>query len=252
MYFNKEDISMYYEKHGNSPQTILILPGWGDNRKTFYHLINYFKEEYTIYIVDYPGFGNSVIPNKDLTIYDYTNYIRELMTNENIKDPIIIAHSFGGRIATLLTGYYKEKISKLILIDTASIKPRQTLKGFIKKTVYKILKNLKKLLPKNKREVFTKKLLKIFGSKDYQSLPNGMHQTFKNIVNENLKYYIKDIESETLIIWGEKDQATPLKDGIKFNSLIKDSALIIYPNRGHFSYLEEPYLTNKIIENFIK
>ena len=111
---------------------------------------------------------------------------------------------------------------------------------------------MKKLLPKNKREVFTKKLLKIFGSKDYQSLPNGMHQTFKNIVNENLKYYIKDIESETLIIWGEKDQATPLKDGIKFNSLIKDSALIIYPNRGHFSYLEEPYLTNKIIENFIK
>lgn len=252
MYFNKEEVSIYYEKYGNSKKTILILPGWGDTRKTFNNIIEHFKEEYSIYILDYPGFGNSIIPNKDLTIYDYTNIIIDLMASENIKDPIIIAHSFGGRIATLLTGYYKEKISKLVLIDTASIKPKQTIKSRLKKLSYKILKNIKILIPKRKRADFSKKLLKIFASKDYQTLPQGMHQTFKNIVNEDLKDYIKEIESETLIIWGEKDEATPLKDGIKFKNLIKNSALIIYPKSGHFSYLEQPYLTNKILDNFIK
>ena len=59
-----------------------------------------------------------------------------------IKKPIIIAHSFGGRIATLLTGYYKEKIDKIIMIDAASIKPRKSIKALIKQTTYKILKKL--------------------------------------------------------------------------------------------------------------
>ena len=67
----------------------------------------------------------------------------------------------------------------------------------------------------------------------------------------NAKNYLKSIESETLIIWGEKDIDTPLKDAYKINKLIKDSALIIYPNAPHFSYLTYPELTNKIIKSYL-
>ena len=55
------------------------------------------------------------------------------------------------------------------------------------------------------------------------------------------------IKTNTLIIWGEKDQDTPLKDAVIINKLIRSSALIIYKKRGHFSYLEEIPLTNKIL-----
>ena len=114
MYYNKNNYAIYYEKIGHNEQTIVILPGWGDTRKTFNFLINELKENYTIYIIDYPGFGNSPFPNHDLTIYDYTNIIRDFLIEKNINNPTIIAHSFGGRIATLLTGYYKEKINKYV------------------------------------------------------------------------------------------------------------------------------------------
>ena len=40
MYYNEEDISLYYEKYGSGEKTILILPGWGDNRKTFYNIMH--------------------------------------------------------------------------------------------------------------------------------------------------------------------------------------------------------------------
>ena len=119
MYYNKDDISMYYEKYGNSDKVIIILPGWGDTRNTFKIMIDYFKLNYSVYIFDYPGFGNSVFPNRDLTIYDYTNIIREFIKDEGISNPIIIAHSFGGRIAVLMAGYYKDSIKKLIMIDTS-------------------------------------------------------------------------------------------------------------------------------------
>ena len=79
-----------------------------------------------------------------------------------------------------------------------------------------------------------------------------MHKTFKNIVNENLYYYLKNIESEVLLLWGKLDYDTPLKDGYKMNNQIKDSTLIIFPKGNHFSYLQYPYLTNQIIYEFIK
>ena len=152
MYYNKEGYTLYYEKYGQGENKILILPGWGDTRKTFDYLINWLKEDFTVYIIDYPGFGNSPFPNHDLTIYDYTNIIRNFMTDNNIINPIIIAHSFGGRIATLLTGYYKEKIDKLILIDIASIKRKKSIKVWLKEKTYKLLKLIKKILPKKLKD----------------------------------------------------------------------------------------------------
>lgn len=244
MYYNKEEYSIYYEKYGTKDKTILILPGWGDTRKTFDYLIYNLKEYFTIYIIDYPGFGNSPFPNHDLTIYDYTNMIRDFMTDLGIINPIIMAHSFGGRVTTLLTGYYKEKIDKLILMDIAAIKPRKTLKLWCKEKLYKILK---KLTAKKYRD----NLRRVFASKDYNALPPTMLETFKNVINEDLKYYLPYIESETLLIWGEKDIDTPLKYGKKINKLIKNSALITYSNATHYSYLEYPALTLNIIKNFV-
>ena len=78
-----------------------------------------------------------------------------------------------------------------------------------------------------------------------------MLETFKNVINEDLKYYLPYIESETLLIWGEKDIDTPLKYGKKINKLIKNSALITYSNATHYSYLEYPALTLNIIKNFV-
>ena len=98
----------------------------------------------------------------------------------------------------------------MLLIDIAGIKPKKTLKQKIKETIYKTLKRIIKIT-KNK-EKYQKKLIKIFASTDYQNLPNGMHQTFKNIINEDLTNYIKLIPSECLIIWGKQDTSTPLKD----------------------------------------
>ena len=250
MFFKTNNLSIYYEKYGNKKDTILILPGWGNTRSTFYHIINYFKDNYTIYIIDYPSFGNSPIPNKELTIYDYSNIIKKFIEKEKIK-PIIIAHSFGGRIASILIGKDKLKIEKLILMDVAGIK-RFSLKKKTKEVIYKSLKRLTYLLPVLKQEYYRQKLFLLFSSIDYQNIPPVMNKTFKNIINEDLRKYYKNIDSETLIIWGEKDIDTPLKDAYYLKKNIKNSGLIVYERSFHFSYLDRIYLTNIIIEKFIK
>ena len=241
--------SIYFEKYGDKNQVILILPGWGNTRETFNNIINYFKENYTIYILDYPGFGKSKIINKELTIYDYAYLIKDFIENQKINNPIIIAHSFGGRITSILNNYIK--IKKIILIDVSGIK-RLNIKVKIKTYIYKLLKLLINLLPKKKQKYYKEKLFNYFSSPDYKNININMRNTFKNIIKEDLKKYYKNIKVETLIIWGEKDIDTPLKDAYKLNKIIKNSGLIILKNLPHYSYLYNPYRINKIIEIFLK
>ena len=252
MYLTVKDLTIYYEKYGKGKTTILILPGWGNTRETFRYIINYFKDYYKIYIIDYPGLGKSPIPTNTLNIYNYAELINEFTKIKNIANPIIIAHSFGGRIISTISSMYNYKINKLILIDVAGIKPKNTLKKYIKEKQYKIKKKLIKLLPKRKQEIYKQKLFQKYASSDYYLLPPTMRETFKNIINEDLTNHFKAIKTETLIIWGENDQDTPLKDGIKINKLIKESALITLKNATHYSYLQYPLLVNKIIYEFIK
>lgn len=247
--FKYKDISIYYETYGNSKKTILILPGWGNTRSTFTNIINLLKDKYKIYIIDYPGFCNSPIPSRDLTIFDYSELIYNFIKHNKINNPIIIAHSFGGRIVSILSN--RIKINKLILIDVAGIK-RFNIKVFIKNKIYKLLKLFTYILPSCIQSNIRNKLLNIFSSIDYLNIPSTMRNTFKNIIKVNLKKYYKNINTETLIIWGEKDKDTPLRDGIYLNKVIKNSGLIIYKNSSHFSYLDNSYLTNKILEKYLK
>ena len=251
MYFTYNNIKIYYEVYGNSKNTILILPGWGNTRNTFLNIINLLKDTYKMYIIDYPSFGNSPTPIHELTIYDYTELIYNFIKNNHINNPIIIAHSFGGRISSILISKYKLKVNKLILIDVAGIK-RINIKLFIKTRIYKLLKKLTYLLPRKIQINVRNKLLNRFSSNDYKDIPNIMKKTFQNIIKEDLKDYYKKIDTETLIIWGDKDIDTPLKDGKYLNKVINNSGLIIYKNANHFSYLNYPYLTNRILRDYLK
>ena len=243
MLFKHLNINIFYEKYGNKKNTILILPGWGNTRPTFNYIIDNIKDFFTIYIIDYPSFGNSPTPTKSLTIYDYAEVIKEFIKAKNIE-PIIIAHSFGGRIVSILEGKYNVKVKKNILIDVAGIK-RKSLKLRLKTIIYKILM---KISSKKQKEIIRNK----FSSNDYKELNPVMKQTFKNIISEDLTKYYKNINIDTLILWGEKDSDTPLKDAKKLNKIIKNSGLVIFKDTKHFSYLEKSLETLLIIKEFIK
>jgi len=244
---NKENF--YFEKYGNSKKVLLILPGWGNTRNTFDFYINNLKDKFTIYIFDYPGFGKSKKLKTPYTIYDYTEYIKKFMERENITNPYILCHSFGCRIATILIGKYRVLVDRLIIIGGAGIK-NKSIKRKLRIIRYKILKKVSLFIPKKKKKEYLNKLIMKYGSNDYKELTNIERITFSNIVNEDLKKYIKFIYCPTILIWGEKDNATLLKDAKYMNKKIKDCALITLKKGTHFVYLEYPFYILNIINNF--
>ncbi|MFI3329930.1 MAG: alpha/beta hydrolase [bacterium] len=221
-----------YKKTGEGKEVIL-LHGWGSTKETFDDVCNHLKEDFTCYQIDLPGFGESKI-EKSMSLDDYTDLLREFILEQNIKNPIILGHSFGGRIAINYASAYE--VDKLILVDSAGIR-RFNLKVYLKIRCYKLFK---KFNIKNN-----------FGSIDYKKSNYILKGTMNKIVPIDLRKKMKMIKSETLILWGSLDETTPLKDGKEINKLISNSVLITIPKTSHFPYLENHRYFMLMLNSFL-
>lgn len=252
MFYQFQNTNIHYQIFGNGKEAIVILPGWGDTACTFQEIISILEKEYTVYIFDYPGFGKSPPLNTLWTIYDYAYCVKSFLEEKQITPILLIGHSFGGRLAIVLNGYIKLFLPKILLIDSAGIPPKKTIHSIFRKYSYRFLKKIQYFLPKRKRKQYLNFLFSKYASFDYYNLPPSMRLTFQQIIREDLRKYLNNITSEVLLLWGKEDKDTPIRDAHIMKKKIPNSELIVFERSGHFSYLENPYLTVKIILAFLK
>lgn len=238
MYLKINDLNIYFQKIGKG-KNLIMLHGWGQDVSTFWNVVDLLKDKYTIYLIDFPGFGRSDTPQHPYTISDYAEIVREFMLKEKLKKPIILGHSLGGRIAIKLSSRYPELIDKLILESTAGLKPRRDL---LKPIFYFSSKFLNYLMPNvfNLKEKIRYKIYSLLES-DY--LKAGiLKPTLTNILKEDLTNDLKKINVETLLIWGEKDptKEASLTNGKRMYQLINNSRIEVFEDVGHFPHLEKP------------
>jgi pimeloyl-ACP methyl ester carboxylesterase len=240
------NMNVYVNVVGDSEKEIIFLHGWGQDSTTFNPVIEYLKDHYKIFLVDFPGFGKSDEPENVLTLNDYVEVLKKIIQCYKIKDPLIIGHSFGGRVAIKYTSHY-EGVSKLILVNSAGLKNKRTWKYYYKVYTYKFFKRFFSLKPLTK---YKDKVLSKYGSSDYKNASEMMKKILVNVVNEDLSNELKNIFIPVILFWGENDTVTPLEHALRMQEYLDDVGLVKVPNAGHFSYLEDPYLLYKVIEAF--
>jgi len=89
------------------------------------------------------------------------------------------------------------------------------------------------------------------GSADYRTASPVMKQCLVMAVNEDLTSLLSSIQAETLLIWGDADTATPLKDGELMEKLIPNAGLAVIKDAGHFSFLDQPVVFERIISSYL-
>ncbi len=228
-----DGIELSYSKTGEG-YPIVLLHGWGANKNTFLKLSKNLEDRFTIYSIDLPGFGESEI-GLPLNLYEVTDIIYHFCQKLKIEKPILLGHSYGGRIAIIYASKYP--VYKLILVSSAGIRQPLSIKKKLKVRIFKIFKKLN---------------IKVkMGSKDYIDSDNVKRKMLVDAVNSDIKEEMKKIDVETLLIYGQKDETTPVSLGKNIEKNIKGSALVTLENCGHFPYLEQPTIFQLILDSFL-
>lgn len=255
-YIEIMNIKIAYYEYGKGEKNVLLLHGWGASKDTFLPVIDMMlklNKNIRVTALDFPGFGESDEPFEAFDTSVYEKITIDFMDKTGITNAILIGHSFGGRISIRIASSRPEIISKVVLVDSAGIKPRRKLSYYFKVWSFKLGKLMMKIRYRGdeyKRKM--KKLYKKYGSSDYKSTGSEvMRKTLVQVVNEDLSPLLPKIKAPVLLMWGDCDTDTPLWMAERIEKLVKDCGLVVLKGAGHFSFVEKPNEFSIIVNKFI-
>ncbi|MCF6242816.1 MAG: alpha/beta hydrolase [Bacteroidales bacterium] len=245
-----DSVEWTYLKIGSGEQTILFLHGMGGAYDIWWQQINYFKDKYRIISVTYPPVNN---------LEQMANTVIEILDNERVGKVIVIGSSLGGYFAQYLTSMYPERIEKVVFGNTFppndEIKQENESKESLFKTApeWMVMWILRKGLSKGVLPAADNSpVLKAFMTEQYSG---GM--TKEQFI---ARYYCVidkfDVEKTDLIpkviIESDNDPLVNKNLRKKLKELYPEAKVETIHDGGHFPYVSNPEIYNKILENFFK
>lgn len=250
-------VKLHWEQSGQGDKNILMLHGWGCSTKHFEPIAKALASDYHVTVIDFPAHGESSQPPEPWGVSDFADCVKQLIEKLGIAPCDIIAHSFGGRVALWLAANEPQLVNRLVLTGCAGLRKPQTEEQKKKSQRYQKLKKLYLGLEKVKplqslAESGLKALQQKYGSADYNALSDEMKKTFVKVVNEDLSPLLPRIQASTLLVWGEKDDSTPLWMGQKMEKEIPDAGLVVFEGDDHFAYLRQWPRFVTVVRAFLK
>ena len=226
----------------------LILHGWGSNSERWEEVAQLIsKDGFKVIVPDLPGFGKSDPLTIPWNTNKYIDWIEQFIKQMNLGDFYLLGHSFGGALASKLAVKHAQEVKKLFLVSAACVRKKTTKKSVFAK-ISKIIK-LFYFIPYY--SFFRKAIYKfIIRKSDYLYVEGMMKKTYLNVVTEDLSFHLPFIKVPTVVIWGDKDELTPLEDGQFIKGQVKNSKIEIIAGAGHDLNRKQPdILAKKVLEN---
>lgn len=243
----------HYTRVGQSPgaKLVLIIPGWADTSANWQAMQQQLSQAYDTVVVDLPGFGGSQAPATAWGPDEYAGFVGGFITKLGAGQPYaILGHSNGGAIA--MTGLAAGTLSaaRLVLVASAGIRGQEAGRKQALKLLAKTGKVLSAPLPARLRKRLRSKLYSAAGSD--MLVAEHMQESFKKVVSADVQAAAGQLTLPTLLVYGDRDDATPLSYGQTFQGLIEGSRLEIVPGAGHFVFLDQPDKVGILVQEFLR
>jgi len=235
---------------------LVLVHGFLGSSKMWKPQINFFKKNYRVITPDLPGFGKSNKAKFHNSIKSFSNFLLDRLEEKKINQFYLLGHSMGGMIVQEMAKKAGDKVSKLICYSTG---PVGEMPGRFE-TVDQSRKNLKE----KGLETIAKDIAKTWFVKGEDAkyfnicIEEGRQTTWEAVDNALTAFKnwngiksLKNIKSETLIVWGDQDKSYDIKQVKILKKNIKNSSLIIFKGCAHNIHLEQVDDFNKKIKKFL-
>ena len=215
------------------------MHGYLSSKEAFAAQVEYFSRFYRVTAFDFLGFGGSRCLTNAFSVADYAAWTKEILALLDVKNPHVVAHSFGCRVAVKIAALDSSAFDKIVLTGPAGIILKRGLSYHIKVKTYRLVRKFAPSFAEKK-----------FGSAEYRTLSPIMKESYKKIVNEDLREDARKIRNSVLIVEGEEDETTPLEEAKAYLQSLQNGRLQSMQG-GHFAFAEHPIVFNLIVEEFL-
>jgi pimeloyl-ACP methyl ester carboxylesterase len=235
---------------GSGPP-LLLLHGWGATKELMLPVAERLPARRAV-VPDLPGFGGTGAPPAAWGPDEYATWVLALLDRLGVATADVVGHSFGGRIAIALTAAHPQRVRRLVLTDSAGIRPRHGPRHLWRVRTFKLLRAAAawRWLPGGLRREAERRAQRR-GSADYRAATGTVRASMVRHVNADLRPQLARITRPTLLIWGDRDEDTPPADGRTMERLIPDAGLVLFEGAGHFAYAEQVDRFCRVVDVFL-
>lgn len=229
------DSNLFGESYGEGPARVVWLHGWGRSAEDFRATARELAERGVASVaLDLPGFGASPLPS----VAGGARYYGELILpalREIADEPlVIVGHSFGGRVGTVVASTHPELVRSLVLSGVPLLRLTPPSRAPRSYQVVRWL-HAKGLVSDARIEAARQK----YGSSDYRRAHGVLRDVLVASVNETYETELASLRVPVVFVWGENDLDVPLEVARRSASLLKgDHPVHVLRGVGHFVPLE--------------
>jgi pimeloyl-ACP methyl ester carboxylesterase len=246
--------SIFYRKLGKG-YPIILIHGFCETHEIWNGFDEKLSEQFEVYSIDLPGFGESPILPSPFSIEDVGTKVVEWIEGLDRKHPIIIGHSLGGYVALAIAKKFQEKIAGIGLFQSTAYPDSEDRKA----NRNKVIQFVKNHGPDPFIDTFVPGL---FFDKKHPSI-SEVYKVARKTSKEALMAYagaMRDrpssidlnryFQKPVLVLGGERDVIISEETTLEHGNLFTGSEVHILKNVGHMAMFESHEESLKIVEEF--
>ena len=215
----------------------------------FKDVIDFFSSKnYKVVIPELPIY---TLPLKETSVTVFSDFLEDFVKFKKFNNPILLGNSLGGHIGLIFSNKNPNLVKSLVLTGSSGLYENSMGESYPKRENYEYIKRKTEEVFYNPK-VATKEIVdEVFETVNNRDKLVRTLSIAKSAIRHNMSSDLPNIETPTLLIWGENDLVTPPEVAIEFNSLLPNSELIWIKKCGHAPMMEHPKEFNKILINWL-
>ena len=216
--------------------------------------------EFTVVAWDAPGAGRSSDPPEPFGLADWADALAAFLRSLELGRAHVVGLSWGGSVAIELYHRHPEAAASLILADSyagwkGSLSPAlcaERLEMALRTSAMPPSELVAHWLPQLLTDAAPPEFAEELGAIVSDSHPAGMRLMAHAMAEADLRDVLPLIEVPTLLLWGDRDERSPLSVAESMHAAIPDATLTVIPDAGHESNIEQPARFNAAVRRFCR